>query len=232
MALTAADILTRAGDIIQDATNVRWPQAELLRYMNDARREVAIVRPDLYSTTTTITLVAGTRQSIPADGNRFLDGIRNVSAGDVVGNAVRVVEREILDAQSPDWHTQAQANAVKHFMFDERSPRVFYVYPPANAGIKLDIVYSQTPTDITNTATQLTQEDIYTGAIVDYVCYRAFSKDAEYAGNAERAKIHYQQFMNALGTGTKVNFISSPNTADVGGMIPRTAKAAAAAGAL
>lgn len=226
MALTATDILTRAADLIQDQTNVRWPQEELLRYLNDARREIAIVRPDLYATSTAVTLVQGTKQTIPTDGSRFLDGVRNVTAANAIGKAVRVVEREILDAQRPGWHTEADSTDIKHFMFDERSPRIFYVYPPATAGHKLEIVYSKAPTDILigNVATaQLSEEDVYTGAIVDYVCYRAFSKDSEYAGNMDRAMAHFSRFMSVLGMGTRTTMAVTPNTANVGGMPPRMA---------
>lgn len=226
MAITVAGIITRVNDILQDQTNIRWPQDELLRYLNDGRREIAIVRPDLYATTAVVTLVAGTKQTLPSDGVRFLDATRNIeSDGATPGRAVRVAEREVLDAQRPDWHTEA-AGATRHFMFDERSPRVFYVYPPAASGQKLELVYGKTPTDITSTSATLTEEDIYTGALMDYVCYRAFSKDAEYAANNQRAMMHYQQFLTALGSGAKVNMVVSPNTADEGGFVPRTLKAA------
>lgn len=221
MALTAADIITRAGDIIQDQTNVRWPQAELLRWLNDGRREIAIARPDLYAMVAIVTLAAGTKQSIPADGARFLDAIRNFETdGTTPGNAVRPVQREILDAQSPDWHTHV-AGEPKHFMFDERVPRTFYVYPPAAATAKLEIAYSQAPTDITVDSTELTQEDIYAGALVDYVCYRAFNKDATYAGNTQRAAAHYMQFKNSITEGDARDLTSSPNTSRIDGMPPR-----------
>lgn len=228
MALTAANVLQRASDIIQDQTNVRWPEAELLRYLNDGRREVAIVRPDLYAKTDVVTLAAGTRQSLPADGSRFIDATRNMggtSPNFTPGRAVRIVEREILDAQKPDWHTEAGTGTIQHFMFDERNPKVFYVYPPALSTAKLEVTYSQSPVEITVTSTELVNEDIYAGALVDYVCYRAFSKDSEYAGNAQRAVVHYQQFANSLGVGRKISIISSPNASNIGGMPARTAAA-------
>jgi hypothetical protein len=225
MAITAAEVITRATDLIQDQTNVRWPVEELLRYLNDGRREICIVRPDIYSVTSVVTLAAGTKQAVPADGRRLLDVVRNVeSDGTTPGRAIRIVEREILDAQRPNWHTEA-TGAVRHFMFDERTPREFYVYPPAAASAKVQLTYSRTPTDITDVNTELVDEDIYTGTLVDYVCYRAFSKDAEYAGNAERAIAHYAQFMNSLGAGKKATFVTSPNTANVGGEVPRSARA-------
>ena len=219
MALTPSDVLTRAADIIQDQTNVRWTQDELLRYLNDARREIAVFRPDLYATTSTVTLVAGTKQALPTDCIRLIDVIRNMPGG-AAGAAIRIVEREILDAQKPSWHAETVSTVIKHFMYDERNPRVYYVYPPAAAAHQIELTYGQTPTDIAIGnigSTQLTQEDVYTGAMVDYVCYRAFSKDSEYAGNAGRAQAHYGQFINSLGLGNKVSLGTSPNTNNVGG---------------
>lgn len=232
MAQMPSDLLTRAGDILQDQTNVRWVQAELLRYLNDGRRELAIHRPDLYSVTYTMTLAAGSKQDIPMDGNRFLDATRNVSSAGAVGRAVRIVEREVLDAQNPDWHTEDGTTAIKHFMFDERSPKTFYVYPPAVSGTKLDIVYSKSPVDVLtgdlNSTSILATEDIYTGVLLDYILYRAFSKDAEYAGNLQRASIHYQMFANSLGIGNRKRYATSPNVADIGGVPPRAAQLDAA----
>lgn len=222
MAQTPNEILTRAGDILQDQTNVRWAQAELLRYLNDGRRELAIHRPDIFSSTFVLTLIAGSQQSIPTDGNRFLDAVRNVSAANAVGRAVRVVEREILDAQLPDWHIETASTSLKHFMFDERSPKTFYVYPPAVAGHKLEIVYSKSPVDITSgdlsSTSILSNEDIYSGVLLDYILYRAFSKDSEYAGNMQRAGVHYQMFANSLGIGNRRRYATSPNVANMDGV--------------
>lgn len=227
MAQTPSEILTRAGDILQDQTSVRWPQDELLRYLNDGRRELAIHRPDIYSYSTVATLVAGSKQTIPSDGNRFLDAVRNVSAADVIGRAVRVVEREILDAQVPNWHTETASTSLKHFMFDERSPKTYYVYPPASAGHKLEIVYSRSPVDITtlqlSSTSVLENEDIYAGVLLDYILYRAFSKDAEYAGNLQRSGMHYQMFANSLGIGNRKRISTSPNVANLDGTPPKNA---------
>ena len=36
--LTAANLITRVQDKLQDTTSVRWSEAELLRYINDGQR--------------------------------------------------------------------------------------------------------------------------------------------------------------------------------------------------
>ena len=38
--ITGANIISRVQDTLQDTTSVRWPEAELLRYINDAQRNI------------------------------------------------------------------------------------------------------------------------------------------------------------------------------------------------
>lgn len=225
--MTPLDIFASANDVLQDASYVRWPQDERLRYLNDGRRAIAVVRPDLYASIETVTLVAGARQPLPEAGFQFLDAIRNINADGSPGAAVRVIERENLDAMRPNWPSDAPG-PIKHFMIDERTPDVFYVYPPAAAGQKLEISYAENPPPIlladVSTA-QLTREKVYAGLLADYVIHRAYLKDAEYAGNGALSQQHYQLFLNGLGVGGKRRLTTSPNTANMGGVPSRVGSA-------
>ena len=42
---TGANILARVESILQDTSNVRWTEAELLNYLNDGQREIANLAP-------------------------------------------------------------------------------------------------------------------------------------------------------------------------------------------
>lgn len=236
MPVTAQSVVRRAFDIIQDTTAVRWPTNELVRYLNDAQREVAMYRPDAMSTNTTLTCAAGSRQTIgsltPA-GVKLISVVRN-AASSGTKRAVRLIEREILDAQNPTWHAMTGTVDALHYMFDPRDPKTFYVYPPALVTTQLDIVYSALPTEITEPADGATYTavsgnlgvpDIFANAVLDYILYRAYSKDSEYAGNAQRAQAHYQAFANSMGIEVKslLSFspqtpgaVFNPNTAKVG----------------
>lgn len=218
--MNVGDILTRAGDTLLDASFVRWTQPELLRYLNDGRYEMAQVRPDLYSKIATVTLIAGTLQSIPTEGFRFLDGVRNVKSDGTPMAAIRVAEREAFDAFNPSWHTTKQSGTIQHFMFDERNPRKFFVYPPAIADTKIDISYAKTPDTVSSNSTELTEEGVLATALVDYVCYRAFAKDTEFGGNSARAAAHFQRFAQAIGSDARIALATSPNTYDIGGKAP------------
>lgn len=213
MAIAAKDLLLKAATIIQDTTSTRWPASELVGWLNSAQREVMIYRPDANPKFIALTLVAGTRQTLPADGVKLLDVMRNTN-----GAAIRQVKREILDAQNPSWHTMA-AGPIVHFMFDEREPRAFYVYRPAAVNAQVDALYSAYPVQVAvpaagQTIADVTGDiglpDIFEGALTDYVLYRAYSKDAQYAGNGQRAAAHYQQFANALGIEVKATAQFSP----------------------
>lgn len=210
------NIINRAGTLIQDATNVRWPQAELLDWLNDGQREVVLHKPEASVKNTSVSLnIGATKQSIPADGILLLDVTRNMgAAGTTPGNAIRLTTREVLDAQKPTWHNDANAlGYVQHYVYDPRDPKTFYVYPKAPATAwYAEMVYSAAPTDCALGGT-IQIDDIYANALLDYVLYRAYSKDAEYAANANLAVAHYQAFANAIGLKTQNDMSRNPNAA-------------------
>lgn len=212
--ITVSSVVSRVATILQDTTSVRWPGSELLDWLDDGLREVVLQLPEAGATNESMALATGTKQTIPASGIQFIDAVRNTSGG-----AVRIVSREVLDAQRIDWHTDTPSTTIKHFTFDPRDPRRFYVYPPAATGASLDIVYSKAPSAVARSGTAPNQtsastlpiDDIYANVLVDYMLYRAYSKDAEYAGNAQRAVSHYTAFANALGVKLKNEMDRNPN---------------------
>ena len=219
MPISAQSIIRRCVETLQDTTSIRWPVTELVRYLNDGQREVVLYRPDAMVTNATVTCVAGTKQTLPANGAKLIEVVRNARAAGTK-RAVRMVNREILDAQMPGWHALAGADDVLHFMYDPRDPRVFYVYPPATTNTQLDIVYAAYPTDIAEPADgslytavtgNISLPDIYGNVLQDYILYRAYTKDSEYAGNAQRAQAHYAAFANALGIEIKATVAVAPN---------------------
>ena len=218
--LTGANLISRIQDILQDTTSIRWPEAELLRYVTDAQREVCNLRPESTATTANTALVVGTKQSLPSGGLRLIRVTRNMSsaAGNATGGrAVRLVDVDILNTQEPNWHDPtvsgdaAHTTTVKHYIFDEDNPRSFYVYPGASStSTFLEIVYSAAPTDLANTSATLYIDDIFGNAVIDYVLFRCYLIDAEYAGNEQRAGNHYQLFVSSITGGGQAQFGLSP----------------------
>ena len=215
MATTQVNALVeRASTLIQDATNVRWPIPELVGWLNDGQREVALNKPEASVKNVSVALIAGsTKQTLPADAVLLIDVVRNTgSGGSSPGTAVRLTDREVLDAQRPSWHSDANTvGYIQHYTYDTRDPKNFYVYPKApDGGWQIEVVYSSSPQDAV-TGGVISIDDTYANALLDYILYRAYSKDAEYAGNANLAVAHYTAFANSLGIKTQNDMSRNPN---------------------
>lgn len=219
--LTGANLLSRVEDILQDASNVRWSEAELLRYINDGQREIVNLRPEASATTFVSTLATGTLQSIPTAGFKLLKVVRNMSAasGGTGKRVVRLVDFDSLNTQEPDWHdpdvtgSAAHGSVVKNYAFDPDDPRNYYVYPGIKSGSNayIEIVYSKSPTDLSSTSSTIAIDDIFGNALIDYTLFRSFQKDSEYAANAQRAGTHYQLFIASLSQGGQAKALANPN---------------------
>ena len=226
MAIAAQSLILRAVNLLQDTTSIRWPVNELVRWLNDGQREVIVYRPDAINTTGTMTLVAGTRQNLGSAGltpvpAKLIEITRNLAASSTK-QSVRLVPRAILDLQTPGWHALTGTVNILHYMFDPRDPKTFYVYPPATSAAQLEVMYSAHPTDITEPADgalytavagNITLPDIYAACLLDYVLYRAYSKDGEFGGNTQRAQMHYGAFTAALVAEVKATIAVQPQVA-------------------
>ena len=219
MATTVQSVIDRVQTVLQDTTGVRWPVvAELVLWINDAQREIALLKPDASAINETITLADGTKQDIPSAGNRLLKVVRNMSSasGGTGKRAVRLVDVEVLNGQTPDWHDPtvagdaAHTNVVKHYIYEESNPRNFYVYPGVSGSAYLEIIYSSNPTTVAQGG-NLSIPDIFANAVMNYVLYMAYMKDAEYAGNSQRANSHFALFTNSITGKGQIDAISNPN---------------------
>ena len=72
-------------------------------------------------------------------------------------------------------------------------------------------MYSKNPTSI-GAATDLIQvDDIFANALINYVLYRAYLKDAEFAGNQQRAGNYYSIFSQSLARGGVIRDAVQPD---------------------
>ena len=218
--LTGANLITRVQDTLQDTTSVRWSEAELLRYLNDAQREVVNFRPDASALTANVQLSTGTLQTIPTNGLRLIKVTRNMSgtSGSATGaRAIRIVDFDILNTQEPNWNDPtvtgdaAHGTVVKHYAFDQDDPRKYYVYPGVSGNAYVEIVYSKAPDDFSSTSSTLDIDDTFANAVVDFVLFKSYLKDSEYAGNVQRSSQHYQLFVNSLSSGIQAQSLVNPN---------------------
>ena len=217
MTIDAQAIIRKAQIDLLDEAGTRWPARELVSHLNDAVRALVVARPDITTTTTAVALVAGARQALPAQAALLVDIPCNAAGKK---RAISKVDQLLLDRTVPGWQGMPQALEVEHFMHDLREPRAFMVYPPARLGAQVDLTWSARLQPITEPS-GATWEQVSGGielsedwesALLNYVLYRAYSKDAEVAGNAQLAASHLALFNNAAGIQLEASSTVAPQT--------------------
>jgi hypothetical protein len=211
MAFQALDVMKRASIILQDDEAVRWTAPELLDYLNDGLGEIVLMKPNANTKTVNLSLAAGAKQTLAAEYSMLLRVVCNRITGN--DSAIRpIASRSIIDAQIPNWQNSTalpQAAAVVHVIHDLADPRTFYVVPGNNGSGVVEAVVGALPAVtaapsapanllIENYAANVDIPDIYRTPLIDYVLYRAFSKDAGMQGGQQRAVAHYELFKTAI----------------------------------
>lgn len=219
--ILANTIINKAQVVLHDVAGVRWPDSELLDYLNEGQRAILTYKSNAYVRTRSVPLVAGTLQSLPADGVQLFDIVRNMGAnGATPGRAVRLVKREMLDSRAPNWHSATPSSETQHFMYAEASPRQFLVYPPQPSVAPgwVEMIYGAMPPDVALNA-PIAVDDIYEMPLLDFVLYRAWMKDSEFGADGTRSASHMQAFVTAITgkarneAGASPNVIAPANTA-------------------
>lgn len=212
--VTAQAIIDDAEDLLQDPDNVRWDEPEHLQALNNGSKEICLFKPDAYVVSESIILGAGTVQSLPDGAFQLQDITHNMGTapGDTPGEAIRLFDLQTLNKIVSNWRAATASAVVDYYMYDERVPLQYHISPPQPAS---DFGYvwmscCKAPPKIA-IGDVILIPDIYRSVLLDYILYCAFRKDADQAGNAQRAIAHYQAFLNALGERRNVEQIEDPN---------------------
>lgn len=210
--MLGSDIVSAARLVLGDPNGTRWADTEFALWITVGCRYVGLVRPDSCAVNASMNLAAGSKQSIaglsPA-GLRLLDVVRAVATG----AAIRLVDREELDTHEPNWHAATQA-VPTNYVYDNRDPTTFYVYPPATANTQVEIIYSRAPVAVTSGtlgSQVLTPGDEYFDPLLNYVLFRAYGKDADDAHNMTLSAAYLAACQAALGVKTGADAAFSPD---------------------
>lgn len=207
--IAVSDIAARVAYLLIDPDHIRWSMTELIAWMNESAGAILTRRPAAFARRSVVSLEAGTLQTV--DGVMLLDVVRNFAAnGTTPGAVIRRTDRQLLDDSDPDWHTSKPKAVVKQYTYDDRTPQIFYVYPPVTAGVKVEVLDAALPPTVSAETDSLAIGSEYLEAVVNYVCYRCNTKDSEYASPA-LAISFYQAFETALGIKSQTQAAASPN---------------------
>lgn len=199
--IPVTNLIYRAGLLLQDEDHVRWTTAELIEWINEAAGAVIRLKPAAGAHRAIFALTTGSRQTLDGSVVQLIDIVCNIGADDVTpGRAIRMTERHLLDSANPNWHSMTPASTVRHYTYDDRTPGTFYVYPPAAAGAKVEIMYAVLPDEVDSVDDNLGMNVEYTDSVLNYLIFRCLSKDSEYA-SAAMATGYYQAFVSSMGAG-------------------------------
>ncbi len=176
-----------------------------LDYYHAALRQLVLVRPDAHYKTVSVTLVSGTKQTLPSDALRLIDITRNMGTdGSTPGAPVTEIPRSDLDDSLLDWHTADGEIAINHFSYNIKTPKKFFVTPPVHAStvvqVEMDYSYLFTEVAIANvTTTEVELDETFIGPVQDWMMKLAYQIDTESAHNQNISMRCEQSFYQGLG---------------------------------
>jgi hypothetical protein len=164
------DVLWRVSSILQDSDPqfTRWPEIELVQWLNDAQRALFKFLPQVGSRLDSFRLEPGCKQDItliaanriklpsgasptgPVGGQQLLSLNCNLGAdGMTPGRAITIMDRQRMDASAPMWRTQV-GSVVRQYAYDPLVPRTFFVSPgvPAIGQVWVEMAWTADPDPI------------------------------------------------------------------------------------
>ena len=237
--LLVRNLLWQVSTLLEDATPqfTRWQEEELVRGLNLARRAICKYLPSANSKVAALRLSSGTLQSIdtiaPANikfqdgtspaaavlGEHLLSLVRNMGAdGSTPGRAIRLIDREDLDAVDPGWHLRA-GSVVRNYLYDPMTPKAFWVSPGVEGDVWVQGAIALTPDEtVITTPGQFAKngasnatiglDDKFEDDLIAYLVGWASGKDSKYADPAKRVE-YSNRFVSSINaqvqTATGVN---------------------------
>lgn len=215
-----SDVVFRARFQLQDLRDqndnplvglFRWTDEELALYAKDGMTEVAFYKPSATARMVEFTCVAGTLQDMSGMTSPTVGRLLNIVSYSASGHPrrpLRAAMRDDMDRMRPDWHGPGQGQP-KNFVYDERNPMFFWLYPGATPGATLSILVSAVPE---STSTHLLIERTHVVAVTNYILFRALTRDIDENAYV-RGEMFYDAFAASVGVQRQSKFAFSPNMA-------------------
>lgn len=188
--LTVQAILTRVQRAFGDSAGVQIDQTDIIRWINDAQREIVMKNQLLQAIGTTAVVAGQTGYSLPAD----LLTLRSIK---VDGNKLRPLTLSEAETAIPDFDSTANypSGTPTHFWIWANS---FTVYPaPTSVNLQFKIYYTRQPADIANLVDTPELPVQYHNRIVEYCLQQAYELDENWAASQAKAQ-QFDQGVNQL----------------------------------
>jgi hypothetical protein len=212
--ILASALISEMREVLFDTVvPYRWSDKSFLTKLNNAQRFIVQHVPKANVVNDAFKLSAGVVQSIPAGGNELVSLDFNMGTdGLTIGAPIRIITIEDLTSLIPDWTTATASSIVQYFMFNEKDPSHFYVYPPQPASDQGYVKgpYSANPTDIASTDTAITLSDIFSNPMKMFALYETLRLETD-ALALQQAVGYYNACVMEIGRKDLVMKTYNPN---------------------
>lgn len=195
--MNVTDVVTRVERLFGDEAGVQLTEADVIRWINDAQREIVMHNESVLETTSSVDLVVDQDEyTFPTD-LYILRSLRYKYTDDLSFNRLQYMNLQEFDSYIAGWDGTFNSSA-RPLVYTTYEEKIFlYPRPSESSTGGLKILYSKKPTEITTASDPLTLPVIYHNAIVKYCYMMAQEMDEEYEASAN-ALVKFQGDVNAL----------------------------------
>lgn len=212
--ILASTLISEMREVTHDeVAPYRVSDIDFLLKINNAQRFIVQHVPKANIVNTPFQLVEGVTQSLPSDGIELISADFNMGLdGQTQGAPIRIIDMETMNRLKPDWATGTASATVQHFMFNEKDPTHFHVYPPQPESDQgyIRAPYSAPPADIASVDAVITLNDIFSNPIKMFAFYETYRIETD-ALALQQALTYYNACVTEIGRKDLVMKSYSPN---------------------
>lgn len=204
---TVQDAIDLARTDLPDPNGTRWSDAVLMECVSKAESNIVLIMPHAYPIVEPMDMVIGAKQAI-VGARKLLDVVCNTT-----GEAVTKIDKLSLDQFRPAWMNDTKTKVAKHWMYDERTPGIFMVYPPSDGTGGLEIIKSGIPDRHVSETENLFISASYlvplTHLTLAFAFLRVAHSDPQSAALADKHEVRALQLLGLEGKITKGELVSA-----------------------
>lgn len=187
--MNVGEIKTRVKRQFGDESSVQVTDEDIIRWINDAQREIATVNDEVLETIATTAVISGTSEyAIPDDMLR----LRAVRYGNrkIQGLTLQEAEEKIVNYENP----ASYATGAPEYFWIYASRLTLYPTPSTTDPDDLKLYYTRIPNSVAVDADIPELHAKYHSAIVQFVLQQAYEMDEDWTASGNKSA----QFTNNL----------------------------------
>lgn len=190
MGLLVSDVVTRVNRQFGDEANAQITQADVIRWINDAQREISYQNDVKQSTATAATVANQRDYTLPAG----IAKLRRITYQGVALRLISLNEADELISSHDQTAAQGYPSGTPTHAWVWGTTLSLYPAPSVGGATDLTLYYTGYAADVVATGDALTVPDAYHNRVVEYAIAQAFELDENY----QLAQIKMGQFTQGV----------------------------------